>query len=242
MPIAEDGWLSERVGCPVFTLDAEASAAELAEHGGSARRAMYQAKLPTTSVERVRELCAAGMYPVDVAVTLEADPAAIAGPSSSSDEVQVERAIPDQGEALLDIAEASFRYSRFHLDPGVAQATADRIKRDWIESYLRGARGDELLVALVDGRAAGFLAVLVDRSGDPPARVIDLVAVSEEARGRGAARALSARVAADAQSGSELVRVGTQAANVNATRMYERLGFWVARTSYTLHMHVGGAA
>ena len=241
MPIAEDGWLSERVGCPVFTLDAEASAAELAEHGGSARRAMYQAKLPTTSVERVRELCAAGMYPVDVAVTLEADPAAIAGPSSS-DDVRIERAIPEQGEALLGIAETSFRYSRFHLDPGVATATADRIKRDWIESYLRGARGDELLVALVDGRVAGFLAVLVDRGSDPPARVIDLVAVSEEARGRGAARALSARVAADAQSGSELVRVGTQAANVNATRMYERLGFRVARTSYTLHMHVGGAA
>jgi len=240
VPIAEDGWLSERVGCPVFTLDADASAAELAEHGRSAGRAMYQAKLPTTSVERVRELCRAGMYPVDVAVTLEADPAAIAGPSS--DDVRVGQALPDQGEALRRVAETSFRYSRFHLDPGVAMVAADRIKRDWIDSYLRGARGDELLVAHVDGRVAGFLAVLVDRGGDPPARVIDLVAVSEEARGRGAARALSARVAADAQSGSEIVRVGTQAANVNATRMYERLGFRVARTSYTLHMHLGGAA
>ena len=240
MPIAEDGWLSERVGCPVFTLDADASAAELAEHGRSAGRAMYQAKLPTTSVERVRELCRAGMYPVDVAVTLEADPAAIAGPSS--DDVRVGQALPDQGEALRRVAETSFRYSRFHLDPGVAMAAADRIKRDWIDSYLRGTRGDELLVAHVDGRVAGFLAVLVDRGGDPPARVIDLVAVSEEARGRGAARALSARVAADAQRGSEIVRVGTQAANVNATRMYERLGFRVARTSYTLHMHLGGAA
>ncbi len=37
-----------------------------------------------------------------------------------------------------------------------------------------------------------------------------------------------------------MMRVGTQAANVRATRMYERLGFRVERTGYSLHMHVGG--
>ena len=241
MPIAEDGWLCERVGYPVFTLDADASAAELAEHGRSAGRAMYQAKLPTTAVERVRELCGAGMYPVDVAVTLEADPRRHRGPviamtcgSGRRSPTRARRFGASPRRASATRASTSI--------PAIATAAADRIKRDWIDSYLRGARGDELLVAHVDGRVAGFLAVLVDRGGDPPARVIDLVAVSEEARGRGAARALSARVAADAQSGSEIVRVGTQAANVRATRMYERLGFRVARTSYTLHMHLGGAA
>ena len=176
MPIAEDGWLSERLGYPVFTLDAAASAAELAEHARSTGRAMYQAKLPTRSVERVRELCGAGMYPVDVAVTLEAEPAALAGPEG--DAVRVERALPEQSEALLQIAETSFVYSRFHLDPAIEPATADRIKRDWVDSYLRGLRGEELLAALVEDCVVGFLAVLVDRGSDPPARVIDLVAVS----------------------------------------------------------------
>jgi ribosomal protein S18 acetylase RimI-like enzyme len=236
VPIAEDGWLSGRIGYPVFTLDADASVDQLERHLRSQPRAMYQAKLPTASVERVRSLCRAGMYPVEVSVTLEADPRVVA---PAPEGIEVGRARPEQAQELLGIAEASFRFTRFHLDPAIPRRAADRIKRDWIDSYLRGLRGVELLVALVDGRVAGFLAVLQDGDADPPARVIDLVAVSDQMRGRGAARALTARIAADAERESEVVRVGTQAANVPATHMYEQLGFRVARTAYTLHMHVG---
>jgi ribosomal protein S18 acetylase RimI-like enzyme len=240
VPIAEDGWLSERIGYPVFTLATDASpdalVEELSRHARARSLAMYQAKLPTVSVERVRALCEAGMYPVDVSLTFEADPRTIA---PTPDGVEVDRARPEHAEGLLDIAEASFRFTRFHLDPAISPGAADRIKRDWIDSYLRGLRGKELLVALVDGRVAGFLAVLEDRESDPPARVIDLVAVSDAMRRRGAARALTSRVASDAERASELVRVGTQAANLPATRMYERFGFRVVRTAYSLHMHAG---
>jgi ribosomal protein S18 acetylase RimI-like enzyme len=241
VPIAEDGWLSERLGYPVFTVPTGAFmdpvVEELEEHGRAQTAAMYQAKLPTTSVEGVRALCAAGMYPVDVAVTLEAGPRSIT--AAPSDGVDVDRARPEHAERLLAISGESFRYSRFHLDPAIPGVVADRIKRDWIDSYLRGVRGEELLVGLVDGRPAGFLAVLEDRDSEPPARVIDLVAVSEELRGRGVARSLTSRVAADAAAQEQVIRVGTQAANVRATRMYEWLGFRVERTGYSLHMHMG---
>ena len=236
MPIAEDRWLSERIGYPVFTVPAETPGAELEAHARAQAAAMYQAKLPTAAVEDVRTLCAAGMYPVDVAVTLRADPRSIeAAPPGP----EVDRAGSEYAERLLDIAGASFRWTRFHLDPAITPRVADRIKRDWIDSYLHGMRGEELLVATLEGRPAGFLAVLEDGESDPPARVIDLVAVAEELRGRGVGRALTARVAADADRLGQVLRVGTQAANVAATRMYERVGFRVERTGYTLHMHVG---
>lgn len=237
MPISEDRWLSERIGYPVFTVPTDGSpAAELEAHALAQRAAMYQAKLPTAAVDDVHALCAAGMYPVEVAVTLEADPRSIeAAPPAA--EVAIAR--PEHADRLLEIAGGSFRWTRFHLDPAIARPAADRIKRDWVDSYLHGLRGDELLVALLDGRPAGFLAVLVDDESDPPVRVIDLVAVAEELGGRGVARALTARVAADADRLGQVVRVGTQAANLRATRMYERLGFRVERTAYSLHMHVG---
>ena len=230
MPISEDGWLSERIGYPVFTVSAEASACEVEAHARAQAAAMYQAKLPTAAVAGVRALCAAGMYPVEVAVTLGADARSIEARSAGA---EVERAVPEHAERLLDMAGASFRWTRFHLDPAIPRRAADRIKRDWIDSYLHGLRGEELLVALLEGRPAGFLAVLVDGDSDPLARVIDLVAVAEEQRGRGVARALTARVAADADRLGQVVRVGTQGANVVATRMYERLGFRVERTAYT---------
>ena len=68
---------------------------------------MYQAKLPTAAVAGVRALCAAGMYPVEVAVTLRGRRALHRGcvrraPRSS-------RAVPEHAERLLDIAGASFR-------------------------------------------------------------------------------------------------------------------------------------
>lgn len=229
MPIAEDAWLSVRFGHPVYTVAPETDPAELAAHVAAAGRASYQAKVPSADVEAVRRLCGAGLYVVDASVTLGREPAP-AAPALPVVDAQAEHA-----PALLEIAATAFHASRFHLDPRVSAEVAARIKRDWLQSYLDGARGVELLVALDDGVPAGFLAVLEDGG----VRVIDLVAVATHAQGRGVGAALTAAFLDRSAGRCARVRVGTQLANVGATRFYERAGFCVERTQYVLHGHTG---
>jgi ribosomal protein S18 acetylase RimI-like enzyme len=239
VPIAEDGWLSERIGYPVYTLGVDAPPGELVEelgrHASAQQLAMYQAKLPTLSVEEVRALCGAGMYPVEVNVTMCAEARAVAELELPDSGVAVVSAGEEHAAGALRVAESSFRFTRFHLDPAVPDRVADAIKRSWVESYVRGERGEEILVALEGDRVVGFLAALAG----PDARVIDLVGVDSGAQARGVGPTLTRHFAQGALARFRLLEVGTQAANTIATRMYERLGFVVKRTVYTLHMHVG---
>jgi ribosomal protein S18 acetylase RimI-like enzyme len=235
--IRADGWLSERFGHPVFTLaglESGVNRGKLRRHAEGQEAASYQAKVPTSDVRLVHELCDAGLRVVCTAVTLSraADAPALEPLPS---EPNVSATDPDRDAGLPDLTVPAFEATRFHLDPDVPDAVAQRVKRDWVAALVDGTRGEETLVAELDGRPVGFLGV-VDHAG---IRTIDLIAVAPEAQGRGAGRALVRRFCADSRGRCDAVEVGTQAANERAIRWYERLGFETARTAYDLHMHVG---
>jgi len=111
-------------------------------------------------------------------------------------------------------------------------------RRDWILNYIRGQRGDRLFVALAEGRPVGFLAALVSDGGDQRVSTIDLVGVGKPFQGRGLGAALVAAFVEHYRSSCELLQVGTQAANIPSMRLYEKLGFEMARTQYVMHLHV----
>jgi ribosomal protein S18 acetylase RimI-like enzyme len=214
--IAEDGWLSERFGHPVFTVH------ELGELG---RAGTYQAKVATADVPRLHQFLDAGFRVVCTSVTLRREAAPIDGSAG------VRPLDPARDVSLSDIAAQAFRFSRFHLDPDVPDEVAVRIKRDWAQAYVDGTRGEGALVAELDGDVVGFLGIVA--AGD--VRVIDLIAVAPAAQGRGAGAALVRRLCSDWPGP---VEVGTQTANERGIRFYERLGFETARTAYDLHLHV----
>jgi ribosomal protein S18 acetylase RimI-like enzyme len=219
-----DVWLSGVLGFPVYATDASGEAP--VDDG----RSLTYAKVDVADTESVARLTARGFSVVDVNLTFVQR-----GPRPEAAAVLVEPARPEHGEALADIAGRCFRFSRFHLDPLLPDELADRVKREWVRSYVAGTRGVELLAAVDDGEPVGFLAVL--ESGD--ARIIDLVGVAPEAQGRGAGRALvNAFVERHEADGREL-RVGTQAANVASVRLYESAGFSLASAAYVLHLHRG---
>ncbi|MGH3050172.1 MAG: GNAT family N-acetyltransferase [Gaiellaceae bacterium] len=228
MGAREDGWLAQRFGYPVFTVDGSATADDLAGAGPR----FYQARVPVEDVEAVCRLSALGFAVVDTTLTLGRPPEPGDAPT------EVVRSAPEQRDAVVEIARTAFRYSRFHLDPGVPDELANRIKADWIASYFDGTRGEHLLVALADGEPAGFLAVIAGEEEGRSLRTIDLIAVAEHARGRGLARELTAAFVAGSVDACDEVRVGTQAANVPATRLYESLGFSLVRAQYALHLHL----
>jgi ribosomal protein S18 acetylase RimI-like enzyme len=192
-------------------------------------RGTYQAKVPASRADLVARLQDVGMRVVNVSVTLGRMPGSIGTETGA-----VRRVDPSRDDGLLRLAEHSFAHTRFHLDPGTPDAVANRIKRDWVASYLLGARGEELLVVEAGGEAAGFLAVI--RRGTT--RVIDLIAVDPAHRDKGLGRTLVARFMHDSEGICERVQVGTQAANLGAVRFYERLGYVVDAIAYDLHMHV----
>lgn len=189
----------------------------------------YYAKVEVADAVRVRRLCGLGFAPVDVNVTLSRR-----GDAAAPSDIDVRPVAAGEHDALLEIAGSCFRYSRFHLDPAIPNEDADRVKREWVRSYLERRRGLELLAAVEGGRPTGFLAVL--EAGD--VRVIDLVGVAPEAQRRGIGAGLVAAFIERHGAHAREVRVGTQLANIPSLRLYEKLGFHVVAGAYVLHRHV----
>lgn len=242
MRVEADPWLAGvfghdafRVSTPEVGADAAAVVGHLRDRGPA--DAFYYARVPTARVGQAQALVAAGFHVVDVNVTLECPPAAAVavGP-----DLCIRDARPDDRAPLLAVASSCFVYSRFHLDPHVPAGIADAIKRAWVESYLDGRRGERLLVAEANGRAAGFLAVLAAPGNGCPVRVIDLVGVDKSCQGRGLGKALVSAFLRSCRESGALARVGTQAANIPSLRLYEGCGFRTAATTYMLHAHHKG--
>src|SRR5687767_5640622 len=137
----EDRWLAERLGRPVYWIEPGDDVSRLSGP------AMYQAKVDADRVEEVSALERAGFSVVDVNLTLARAPGVVDAP-----DVAVEEARPDHADDVLRIAEQDYRVSRFHMDPDVPDEVARRIKRDWVQAYLDGERGERLLVAERGGR------------------------------------------------------------------------------------------
>ncbi len=178
-----------------------------------------------------------GFNVVDVNVTLERTPGSQSS-SSVGNSISVQQATPQDHEDVLNIAANCFVYSRFHLDPLLTQEMANMVKREWVRNYVKGKRGEALLVAKLDGKPVGFLAVLANKDSNGSCRVIDLVGVAPAHQGRGVGRAIVDHFIASSDGLCDSLRVGTQAANIPSLRLYESCGFRVADTTFVLHAHV----
>jgi GNAT superfamily N-acetyltransferase len=153
--------------------------------------------------------------------------------------VMIQDIEPIYYDTVLDIAGSCFVYSRFHLDPAIPDRLAHAVKRAWVQSYIEGNRGERLLVALLDGQPAGFLAVLQTTVQGEPCRVIDLIGVHHRYQGKGVGKALVAFLIKESGGRYSALRVGTQVANIPSLRLYESLGFRLQDATYVLHAHVG---
>ena len=146
-------------------------------------------------------------------------------------------ATSEHHDAILDIAEHSFIYDRFHADPLVPNDKANALKRGWMENYCRGLRGKETLVGLVDGRVAGFLGVLESKWDGEEARIIDLVAVSKAFQRRRVGQRMVEVFNGKYGEECDTLIVGTQVANIPSSRLYEQCGYKLTRSTYVLHAH-----
>ena len=216
------------LGVPVLrlALARRTTRAALEAHAAEWRRDgvwLVAARIPEAWVAEAKTLTGAGFRAIETLITYRRPVGrAPAMPSS------VRPAVPTDRQTCVAIAARSFGFDRFHADPLIPAAAADRLKAAWVANDLDG-RADSALVAGAGGDVVGF--VLCLRVGG--AAVIDLIAVAPEAQGMGHGGALLAGALA-AHSGREM-RAGTQAANAASRRLYEAAGFTLAERASTFH-------
>lgn len=245
--IHEDRWLSSILARPVFRVDGfgrpgddgglNFAMDEVRRHTEQQDVAMYWAKVRVDQVGIVSRLARLGFCAVDVNVTFALDcrrARTLRVPAG----IRIANIRTEEHADVLQIAKTAFEFDRYHLDPQIPSSAADKVKHDWILNYINKARGDRLLVASLDGRAVGFLAVLRADVDGKTCAVIDLVGVDRAFRRRGFAAALVAGFAEAYRDDCDELRVGTQIANIPSIRLYEGVGFTLHSASYVLHMHV----
>jgi GNAT superfamily N-acetyltransferase len=138
--------------------------------------------------------------------------------------------------ALREIARSSFVFDRFHGDPAIPANKADELHQRWIEDSCSGT-ADAVLVAHA-GRPVGFTTLKLDKLAEAACGVgignIALVATSADHRRKGIARSLTlAALDWFRKAGCSWVEVGTQMANVAASRVYQSVGFELVGSSLT---------
>jgi len=229
-----DAWLTGLLGRPALSIVVANAYACDWQHRLKVEPLFATAKLSVRDIASVGALQDLGFRVVDAALSFTATElvAAKADP-------RVRFAIAADRDTVVRIAADRLTYSRFHLDPNFPRPLARQLKGAWAGNFFEGRRGDGMVVAERDGRVVGFL-LLLWAAGR---LVVDLIAVAADAARQGLARALigfAARNGTGDGRRADGYSVGTQAANVEAVRLYESLGFRLAQASFVLHHHGQG--
>lgn len=196
----------------------------------------YQAKMETSKIAALKGWIKAGFQMVDILVTGERIPSHQTAPGKCGTRLFH----PKDAASLRSWGGTGFVCSRFHMDPELSYREAGRIKQAWVKGILSGSRADRVWVGLWKGRVVGFLARRQFLEGGQRIGILDLMAVESRARGNGVGDSLVRRYIRDSAADCDVLRVGTQAANVPSLRLYQRCGFETVRSQFVLHAHRKG--
>ncbi|OVE76900.1 hypothetical protein BVX98_04330 [bacterium F11] len=235
-----DPWLGNIIGKNVFRLDFPRSISRKVSLQKKhlkrlSRPSFFYVKIHSNETSLLKTLTTMGFYVVDVGLTFQRIGSVVKGTSKGS---MVIRQTSEKDRAdVLRIAKTSFRYSRFHSDPLISKEIANKIKMKWVDNFYSGKRGNALFVAEKKGRILGFLLSLKKGKGRKEVNIIDLIATTNKAKGKGVGLSLIYGFMKSFKSKKALFQVGTQAVNIPSVRLYEKCGFRLIGTQYVLHGH-----
>ncbi|HEX6571402.1 MAG TPA: GNAT family N-acetyltransferase [Steroidobacteraceae bacterium] len=141
-------------------------------------------------------------------------------------------------DALRELALKAGEYSRFKRDPRFPRAIFELLYETWMARSLSREIADEVF-STRDGTGVTGVITL----GAKCARAdIGLIAVADEARGRGLAVGMIRRAAQSAESrGYREIQVVTQRDNQPACALYRRCGFTEETSTAVFHFWLGPA-
>ena len=233
--IEPDAWLGAQMRCPAYRVRFPESES-IASQTDLLRIAMSDllgdscfafCKIPVSQPNQVRILTDIGFCLVETSIQFRKD--CNAKPRTGT---RCRFSVVADVDRVGYIAEASFSFSRFHMDPEIDRDLANALKREWALNYFRGMRGDKMAVAEVDGLVVAFVLLLCPDGRDA---VIDLLAVHPDYHRHGLGRELCEF--AEVICGASQMVVGTQVANNASVRFYEDIGYRQVDASYVFHVH-----
>lgn len=138
----------------------------------------------------------------------------------------------ESDDALADLALQSGEYSRFRLDPLFPRDKFEKLYRCWITRSVNKDIAWEVLVVKERDVLLGL--VTLGTKGDRGD--IGLLAVSEQARGKGIGRTLVLDAdRAFAYRGLAVAQVVTQRCNLGACKLYESCGYRIEKIEKIFH-------
>jgi GNAT superfamily N-acetyltransferase len=129
-------------------------------------------------------------------------------------------------------------YGHYHADPRLPGSECDAAYVSWAERSVREPDvAAEVLVGELDGAIVGFATL---RLNSPEEAEGVLFAVAVAAQGRGLYRSFMVRgIEWAAAAGAETMVVSTQVTNIAVQKVWVRVGFEPAYSSYTFHHWFG---
>ena len=150
--------------------------------------------------------------------------------------ILIRPALAEDEAAVVAVAVESFQGYRghYHADPLLDRDKCDEVYTSWAERSVASREvADQVLVAELDGRIAGFATL---RLNSPDEGEGVLFGVARFAQGRGIYRSFMLR-AMDwcAEQGRQVMIVSTQVTNIAVQKVWARLGFEPSHAYYTFH-------
>ena len=139
---------------------------------------------------------------------------------------------PEDGAALEALSEGSYTESRFYCDSRFSRHSVSLLYKLWIRKCVQGD-ADRVWVLEWDGRPMGFITCHIpdERTGQ-----VQLAGLHSELRGKGLGQLLyQTALRWFADQGVETVIYVTQARNISAQRLIQRLGFLSDSTQIWFH-------
>lgn len=116
------------------------------------------ASIPAMQVETSYLLQRAGFYLIDTAISVRYENLHALSKKDSR-RLSLAPVVHSEMGLLVDMAAASFRHGRYHLDPCLPNALADQRYKDWLSRCLIPDNPQQVLSVKIDGTVCGFSVV-----------------------------------------------------------------------------------
>jgi dTDP-4-amino-4,6-dideoxy-D-galactose acyltransferase len=198
--------------------------------------AVIFARVPLHDFSTIQVMEAEGAVLTDVLLTFTKDLDHNFVCKNHVKKIKIGQASLSDEEALRNIAREVFRVDHFHADSRLSREKCDDVYSEWISNSLRGL-ANIVFVARKGDSILGFVTCKcrIDQSGNQKG-FIDLIGVRNEYTGHGIGSFLVSKSLEWFSGKACCVLAGTQAANVPAVRLYQKMGFRHIFSEATLHL------
>ena len=163
----------------------------------------------------------------------------IADRKSISPPVQIRDFRPDDIDPIISFGKSAFGKSHLYADPYLPLNESDLLHEMWLKNDCTG-RAEFVLTSLDNNVVNGFIACLIDHDQESILGLhhghIDLISVIEGMQGKGIGKLLMQEgLIRFSEIGYDLVTISTQATNLRAINLYQKIGFVMSGFEVTLH-------